>query len=215
MKRPFRGLSQIEGMILRAKGSLGASGVVVSLSLLVLSFPACVRTNEPRVAIVDVQYAFQHSPLGMASALLVRKSMGGAQNDLKKRGRSLAELRQRLEHGGFELDASQRREIETLIESETARLAELQSEYHAELAATQLRLGEEMIERVESVARDIAAREGFTLVFRKRDALYTAQDISAEELDSAATDITDEVIQVLLDKMNPERIPEPSTTTEP
>lgn len=202
-------------MVQRVRDGLGASAIVISLSLLVLSIPACVGTKEPRVAIVDVQYAFQHSPLGMASAMLVRKSMGGAQRDLKKRGRSLAELRQQLEHGSFELNALQRREIETLIQAETARLTELQIEYRAELAATQLRLGEQMIERVESVAREIAVRNGFTLVFRKQDALYTAQDISAEEFESAAFDITDQVIQVLLDKMNPERIPEPSATSEP
>lgn len=202
-------------MVQRVRDGLGASAVVVSLSLLVLSIPACVGTKEPRVAIVDVQYAFQHSPLGMASAMLVRKSMGGAQRDLKKRGRSLAELRQQLEHGSFELNALQRREIETLIQAETARLTELQIEYRAELAATQLRLGEQMIERVESVAREIAVQNGFTLVFRKQDALYTAQDISAEEFKSAAFDITDQVIQVLLDKMNPERIPEPSATSAP
>jgi Skp family chaperone for outer membrane proteins len=151
----------------------------------------------------------------MASAILVGKSMGGAQRDLKKRGRSLAELRQQLEHGGFELDALQRQEIETLIQAETARLTELQIEYRAELAATQLRLGGQMIERVESVAREIAVQNGFTLVFRKQDALFTAQDISAEEFESAAIDITDQVIQVLRDKMNPERIPEPSATTKP
>jgi Skp family chaperone for outer membrane proteins len=202
-------------MVQRVGDGLGASAVVVSLSLLVLSFPACVSTKEPRVAIVDVQYAFQHSPLGMASAMLVRKSMGGAQRDLKKRGRSLAELRQQLEHGSFELNALQRQKIETLIQAETARLTELQIEYRAELAATQLRLGEQMIERVESVAREIAVENRFTLVFRKEDALYTAQDISAEEFESAAFDITDQVIQVLLDKMNPERIPEPSATSEP
>ena len=202
-------------MVQRVRDGLGASAIVISLSLLVLSIPACVGTKEPRVAIVDVQYAFQHSPLGMASAMLVRKSMGGAQRDLKKRGRSLAELRQQLEHGSFELNALQRREIETLIQAETARLTELQIEYRAELAATQLRLGEQMIERVESVAREIAVRNGFTLVFRKQDALYTAQDVSAEEFESAAFDITDQVIQVLLDKMNPERIPEPSATSAP
>lgn len=202
-------------MVQRARNGLGASAVLVSLSILVLSFVACASTKAPRVAIVDVQYAFQHSPLGMASAMLVRKSMGGAQRDLKKRGRSLAELRQQLEHGGFELNALQRQEIETLIQVETARLAELQREYHAELAATQLRLGEQMIERVESVAREIAAQDGFTLVFRKQDALYTAPDIGVEEFESAAFDITDQVIQILLDKMNPERIPETSTTTDP
>jgi Skp family chaperone for outer membrane proteins len=169
--------------------------------LLLGSLIACAE--EPRIAIVDLEQAFQRSPLGMVAALRVKESMGGAQRDLKKRGRKLAELRQQVEHGGFEIDALRRQQIEASIQQETIRLIELQNSYRVELAAAQQRLGQEMIEMVETVAREIAEREGLVLLFRRQDALY-----AAEGVDVASLDITEAVIRALLDKINPERIPE-------
>ena len=47
------------------------------------------------------------------------------------------------------------------------------------------------------------AREGLALLFRKRDALYAADGVELPNLE-----ITEQVIRALLDKINPEQIPE-------
>ena len=172
--------------------------------ILPLLFPLLACTGEPRVAIVDVQQAFQRSPLGMVAALRVKESMGGTQRDLKKRGRRLAELKQQIEHGGIQMDALRRQQILLSIQQEAAQLADLQRNYRIQLAEAQQRLGQEMIERVEAVAREIAEREGLALLFRRQDALYTGK-----QADEVSLDITEQVIRTLLDKINPEQIPEP------
>ena len=62
-----------------------------------LLLAAC--SDAPRVGVVDVQAAYQHSPLMMVSALEIKKELGKTDRELKQRGRALAEMRQQLEHG--------------------------------------------------------------------------------------------------------------------
>ena len=166
--------------------------------------------EEARVGVVDVQEAFQHSPLVMVSALELKGDLGDAQRDLKRRGRQLAELRQRFEHGGVELDAEQRGQIEARIAKESAHLADLQRKYRAELAAAQTRRGEEMITRVEEVARAVAREKGLTLLVRKDGILYAEDGLDCEPID-----ITAQVSRALLEKINPTEIPEVPAYPEP
>ena len=74
-----------------------------SLSLLVSS--GCAE--EPRVGVVDLEQAFQRSPLMMVSALQLKGELASVQREIKKRGRELAELRRSVEHGDLALDAEQ------------------------------------------------------------------------------------------------------------
>jgi Skp family chaperone for outer membrane proteins len=67
-----------------------------------------------------------------------------------------------------------------------------------------------MIGRVEAVAREVAQREGLSLLFKREEALY-----EADGADLAAIDITELVIRVLLDKINPSEIPKARKPGEP
>ena len=71
-----------------------------------LSASAC--SDAPRVGVVDLEEAFQRSPLVMVSAHQIKGDLGPRERDLKQRGRALAEMRRRLEHGGLELAQDQR-----------------------------------------------------------------------------------------------------------
>jgi Skp family chaperone for outer membrane proteins len=163
---------------------------------------ALACSEEPRVGIVDVQEAFQRSPLAMVAVHEIKAQLGSGERDLKRRGRALAELRQQLEHGGLDLDDARRAEIETRIAEETARLAELQRTYRSDLAAARERQGEVLIARVEEVAREVARREGIAVLLRKEGLLYAATDA-----DVARVDITEQVARALLEKINPTEIP--------
>ena len=172
------------------------------LSLGLLFAMACA--DEPRVGVVDVQLAFQRSPLVMVAAHQLKGNVGAVEREIKARGRALAELRQQVEHGGAELDEEQRREITTRLAGETTRLMELQGRYRADLAAARERQGEAMIAQVEEMAREVARREGLTLLVRKDGILFTAEDANL-----AHRDITEQVARALLEKINPTEIPEP------
>ena len=99
------------------------------------------------------------------------QSGGAGDESVPEIGPALAELRQQVEHGGFEIDALRRQQIEASIQQETIRPIELQKSYRVELAAAQQRLGQERIDMVEAVAREIAERERLVLLFRRRAAL--------------------------------------------
>ncbi len=162
------------------------------------------------MGVVDVEQAFQRSPLMMVSGLTLKGELASVQRDIKKRGRELAELRRRVEHGDVALDAEQRSQIGARIEEETLRLSELQRRYRADLALAQERQGQEMIARIEEVAREVAKREGLAIVVRVDDLLY-----AEEGVDLGRLDITEQVARALLEKINPAEIPKPPAAAAP
>ena len=180
-----------------------------SCALLSLALFASGCSEQPRVGVVNVQEAFQRSPLVMVAALQLKGDVGSGQRDIKKRGRALADLLKQVRHGDHELSPEQREEIERRIEDETAQLTELQALYRADLSAAQQRQGEEMIEKVEDVAREVARQAGLAVLVRSDDVLYAANDA-----DLARIDITEQVIRTLLDKINPTEIPDSSGNPE-
>lgn len=178
-----------------------------SLPTALLLLGAC--SDAPRVGVVDVEEVFQRSPLAMIAAHRIRSEVGGAEREIKKRGRALAELRQQLEHGGERLDGAGRRALAARIERESASLVEFQRTYRADLAAAQALAGEETTARIEEVAREVAESQGFDLLVRQRDLLY-----SRPGADLTGIDLTPQVARALLDKINPTEIPQPSTVGE-
>ncbi len=161
-------------------------------------------SDDPRVGVVDVQQAFQRSPLVMVAALQLKGDVGSEQAHIKKRSRALAKLLKQVRHGDHELSTEQREEIEQRIAEETAQLTELQARYRADLAAAQQRQAEKMVAKVEDVAREVARQQGLAFLVRSDDVLYAAKDA-----DLARIDITEQVIRTLLDKISPTEIPDP------
>ena len=181
---------------------------LVAASLLLAASLGCA--DEPGVGVVDVEQAFQRSPLAMVAALQLKKEFASDERDLKRRGRELAQLRQQLEHGGLDLDAEQRAQVEQRLAAEVASLVERQRRYREDLAAAQRRHGEEMVARVEEVARQVASERGLTLFLEEEGVLYTPDGTRAEPPVAEWVDLTEPVIRALLDRINPTEIPEPS-----
>lgn len=175
-----------------------------------LAILACACSDAPRVGVVDVQEAFQRSPLVMVSAHRIESELGDAERDLKKRGRALAELRKEVEHGGLPREDARRRELAARIEEEGARLAELQRRYRDDLAAVRERAGREMIARVEEVAREVAQSQGLDVLVRRSDLLYERPGADLDRID-----VTAQVARALLDRINPSEIPEPPAEPDP
>jgi Skp family chaperone for outer membrane proteins len=186
-----------------------ATRLLARLSVLIIVL-GCA--DEPRIGIVDVQQAFQRSPLVMVSAHRIKGDLGGTERELKKRGRALAQMRMELEHGTPLLDAAQREQARTQIDVEAASLAEAQRQYRMELATAQQRRGDELIAMVEEVAREVARQEGVTLLLRKQGLLYTGDGaLYTDEVGEAEwVDLTEQVARALLEKINPTEIPAPA-----
>jgi Skp family chaperone for outer membrane proteins len=186
-------------------------GLLARILMLVVAL-ACA--DETRFGVVDVEQAFQRSPLVLVSAHRIKADLGGTGGELKKRGRALAEMRKQLEHGGLELDPRRRAAAEARIAEETTRLVEAQREYRLELEAAQQLRGEELVAQVEEIAREVARKEGVTLLLLKQGRLYradgTLQEVAIPEAERV--DLTEKVARALLAKINPTEIP--SATSE-
>lgn len=176
-----------------------------SIAMILMCCGAACTKAPATIGVVDIEQAYQRSPLAMASAVRLNAEFAATGNDIKSRGRDLAALHQRL---NADLPAEERREVESRIASETAELTALQSRYRRDLQAAQQREGEAMVERVRTIAREIARREGLTVLVEKDAVLYPDSSTAAYR------DITELVIRALLDQMNPTEIPGRSDATE-
>ena len=192
---------------MRALTGTSVHARLIAASLVLTASLGCAE--EPRVGVVDVEQAFQRSPLAMVAAVQLKKELASDERDLKTRGRELAELRQQLEHGGLDLDAELRAHLERRLAEETAGLVERQRLYREHLAAAQKRQGEEMIARVEEVAQQVASERGLLLILEREGVLYTPDGTRAEPSDAERVDLTEPVIRALLDRINPTVIPKP------
>lgn len=172
------------------------------LTCLAAGVAAC--STMPEVGVVDVEQAFQRSPLVMVSSVQLNEQFKPLQRDLKKRYRELAQLRQQLGYRGAQIGTDDRAALEARIEARTDKLVELQRQYRADLAVAQERRAEEMIARVVAVATEVARREGLTLLIKKEAIVY------ADDAGIVRRDITDQVIRALLERMNPAKVPAPS-----
>jgi Skp family chaperone for outer membrane proteins len=174
---------------------------------MLLAALACA--DETRFGVVDVQQAFQRSPLVLVSAHRIKADLGGTGRELKQRGRALAEMRKQLDHGALELDPRHRAEAEARIAEETTRLTEAQREYRLELEAAQQLRGEELVAQVEEMARVVARKEGVTLLLLKQGRLYRADGTLQHGMIAEAerVDLTEQVARALLEKINPTEIP--------
>jgi Skp family chaperone for outer membrane proteins len=170
------------------------------LFLLSASIVACA-TGTVDIGVVDIEQAYQRSPLVMASAARLNAEFAGTRQNLKKRGRELAELRHQLEFGGTSLAADDHAELDARLAAKTVKLAELQNQYRTDLNAAQKREGEQMIETVTAVAIEVAEQEGLTLLLDEEAVLYSHTDRNPPR------DITELVIRALLDRINPTQIP--------
>jgi Skp family chaperone for outer membrane proteins len=166
-------------------------------------------SDAPSVGVVDVQAAYQHSPLMLVSAHQIRKELGDTEREIKKRGRTLAELRQLLAHGNAGTD-QQRVALTAQIARESTSLVELESRYREHLETARRRAGEQMIARVEEIARQVAEDRGLDLLVRKSDLLYARAGVDFDGID-----LTEDVARALLAKINPTEIPEAPAQPEP
>ena len=171
--------------------------------LLCLAASVVACSGTPEVGVVDVEQAFQRSPLVMVSSVQLNEQFKSVQWNLKKRGRELAHLRQQLGYEDAQISTDARAALEARLESKTAKLLELQRQYRADLAVAQERRAEEMIARVVAVATEVARREGLPLLIKKEAIVYADNDGIVRR------DITDQVIRALLERMNPTKIPAP------
>jgi len=161
---------------------------------------ACAARPE-LIGVINIEQAYQRSPLAMASAIRLNAEFGETTNTIKARGRDLASLHRQLELGRDGMLPEVRASLETRIASETAALSALQAQYRVNLQAAQERESAAMVERITALASEFAQQHGLTLLIEHDAIVY------ANETSNSHRDITEAVIRELLERMNPTQVP--------
>jgi len=140
------------------------------------------------IGVVDLEQAFQRSPLVMALAVRLGAEFEPRRRALTKRVAELARLRERTRVA----PVAERAELEDRARAEAQAIAAAQAELRKELEAAQRRYGEEFMGRVAEVAAEVAREKGLALLVRKGGILWT------RSADASTVDITEDVIREIL-----------------
>ena len=166
-------------------------GLCVGLSLFsfVTAVPARAADALP-IGVVDLEQAFQRSPLVVALAVRVGAEFEPRRRALRQRVAELARLRDRAQVA----PAAERAGLEERVRAEAQAVAAAQAELRRDLDAAQKKHGEEFMDRVAEVAAEVAREKGLALLVRKGGILWT------RSADPAAVDITEDVVRAILRK---------------
>jgi Skp family chaperone for outer membrane proteins len=164
--------------------------------LVALWMAATIETAQAEpasVAVVDVEQAFQRSPLVLAMAAQLNTRFESRKRELGARMRRLAELRN-LQARVSDSDLAK---LSDQVREESRALGLALERYRLDLEAAQKSEGELLLERVAQVAAGVAREKGLTLIV-KRNGVPPASGQEGELLD-----ITDDVTRALVRQAQP------------
>jgi len=173
---------------LRVCGSL-CLRIALSTLGFVTAVPALAADAVP-IGVVDLEQAFQRSPLVLALAVRLGTEFEPRRRALKQRVAELARLRNRAQVA----PAAERAGLEERVGAEAQAVAAAQAELRRDLEAAQRKHGEEFMSRVAEVAAEVAREKGMALLVRKGGILWT------RSADPVPIDITEDVVRAILRK---------------
>ena len=163
----------------------------LALPLLVLGL-ADLRAAEPLpAATVDLQEAFQRSPLVFVLSAQLDEQFRARRGTLRRQLRALGELRNRLEQA----DAEARPKLEEQLLKESQAMAKAQETYRRDLQAARSKRTQELLATVQVVAAEVAREKRLTLLVNRGAVLYSGEGNAAP-----LPDITEDVIRALVRK---------------
>ncbi|MCG8590533.1 MAG: OmpH family outer membrane protein [Proteobacteria bacterium] len=173
-----------------------------ALVLALLASPALSAraAEEPRVAVVDVQKAFQHSPLLMAVTGTLTSQFRPLQGKIRGKAKRVAALRRQLADPNTPLSSEERLALQTRADEESTALAALQADYQRDLRVVHDARSQQARAEIESIARTLAREHGLPLVLRE-----ASEPPTDENPEGPSLDLTDAVIRKLIERMNPTR----------
>ena len=145
-------------------------------------------------ATVDLQEAFQHSPLVFVLSAQLDEQFRARRGALRGQLRALGELRNRLQGA----DAEARPKLEEQVLQKSQALAKAQETYRKDLETAQSKKTQELLAKVQEVAAEVARDKRLTLLVNRGAVLYSGEGVPAP-----LPDITEDVIRALLQKTRP------------
>jgi outer membrane protein len=148
---------------------------------------ASFGADVAKIGVVNFQTILEKSDAGKMAMAEINKHGKELEASLKKKGKEIEETKNKLEREALVMSKEMRDEKEREIRINTNDLKILQNKYTADLRQLEAKLVRNIQKEVLEIIADIGKKEGFLVIFEKREAgvMYSPDTI----------DITDRVIQ--------------------
>ena len=176
------------------KGSLkGGRMNFTKIAIVTMIFSVCLfvassfGADVAKIGIVNFQTILEKSDAGKMAMAEINKHGKELEANLKKKGKEIEEAKSKLEREALVMSKDMREEKEREIRINTNDLKILQNKYTADLRQLEAKLVRDIQKEVLEIVADIGKKEGFLVIFEKREAgvMYSPDTI----------DITDRLIQ--------------------
>jgi outer membrane protein len=161
--------------------------VILGVLFWILSSGNLPAADVAKIGVVDIQRILENSNPGKAAQSELKKQKDQMENDLKKKGGEIEELRNRLERESMVMSQETREEKEREARILMNDFKTLQKRYRSDLQALERKLMGELQKNIIELVSEMGKREGYLLIVSKIGVLYSPQSI----------DVTDELIKQL------------------
>jgi outer membrane protein len=166
---------------------------ITKIAFVTMVFSVCLfvassfGADVAKIGVVNFQTILEKSDAGKMAMAEINKHGKELEANLKKKGKEIEETKNKLEREALVMSKEMRDEKEREIRINTNDLKILQNKYTADLRQLEAKLVRNIQKEVLEIIADIGKKEGFLVIFEKREAgvMYSPDTI----------DITDRVIQ--------------------
>ena len=143
-----------------------------------------------KFAAIDVRKVAQECKEGVEATKTLTKMAKKAETDLKRKQNELEKIKEVLEGKGKPLTPQERTSKEKEIRKKLEKYRETAEKAQKDLQAREEDLGSKIIEKIDAVVKEYAARNGYPIVVRKGELIYS-------NAKNEITDITDDVLKLV------------------
>lgn len=166
---------------------------ITKIAFVTMVFSVCLfvassfGADVAKIGVVNFQTILEKSDAGKMAMAEINKHGKELEANLKKKGKEIEEAKNKLEREALVMSKDMREEKEREIRINTNDLKILQNKYTADLRQLEAKLVRNIQKEVLEIIADIGKKEGFLVIFEKREAgvMYSPDTI----------DITDRLIQ--------------------
>jgi outer membrane protein len=166
---------------------------ITKIAFVTMVFSVCLfvassfGADVAKIGVVDFQTILEKSDAGKMAMAEINKHGKELEASLKKKGQEIDETKKKLEREALVMSKEKRDEKEREIRISTNDLKILQNKYTTDLRQLEAKLVRDIQKEVVEIITKIGKKEGFLVIFEKREAgvLYSPDTI----------DITDRLIQ--------------------
>jgi outer membrane protein len=166
---------------------------ITKMAFVTMVFSVCLfvassfGADVAKIGVVDFQTILEKSDAGKMAMAEINKHGKELEESLKKKGKEIEETKNKLEREALVMSKEMREEKEREIRINTNDLKILQNKYTVDLRQLEAKLVKDIQNEVLEIIKKIGKKEGFLVIFEKREAgvMYSPDTI----------DITDRLIQ--------------------